>query len=66
MIIANQIIKTNHVLSVGWSLSIGKIPEKLQTNQQSSLKWYVRCALQTEKQENQHHPSASFTFHSKK
>ena len=38
MIIANQMIKTNQVLSVGWSLPIGKIPEKLQTNQQSSLK----------------------------
>ena len=65
MIVAKQTIKTNQILSVGWSLSIRKIREKLRTNQQSSLKRYVKCALQTE-QQNQHHPSASFTFHSKK
>ena len=45
MIIAKQRIKTNQILSVGWSLSIGKIGEKLQTNQHSSLKRYVKCAL---------------------
>ena len=66
MIVAKQTIKTNQILSVGWSLSIRKIREKLRTNQQSSLKRYVKCVLQTEKQQNQHHPSASFTFHSKK
>ena len=65
MIVAKQTIKTNQILSVGWSLSIRKIREKLRTNQQSSLKRHVKCALQTE-QQNQHHPSASFTFHSKK
>ena len=29
MIIAKQVNKTNQILSVGWSLSIGKIREKL-------------------------------------
>ena len=29
MIIAKQMNKINQILSVGWSLSIGKIPEKL-------------------------------------
>ena len=48
MIIAKQVNKTNQILSVGWSLSIGKIREKLWTNQQSSLKGYVKCALQIE------------------
>ena len=32
MIVDKQIIKTNQVLSVGWSLSIGKIWEKIRTN----------------------------------
>ena len=41
-------IKTNQVLSVGWSLSIGKIREKLQTNQWQSMKRYVKCAIQSE------------------
>ena len=48
MIIAKQMIKTNQILSVGWSLSIEKIWKKLQTNQQSSLKQYVKYAIQTE------------------
>ena len=47
-------IKTNQISSVGWSLSIRKIWEKLQTNQQPSLKWYVKCAIQSENQQNQH------------
>ena len=66
MIIAKQMIKANQILPVGWSLSIGKIGEKLWTNQQPSLKRYVKCALQSENQQNQHRPSASFTFHVKK
>ena len=53
-------------MSVGWILSIGKIREKLWTNQQPSLKRYVKCALQSENQQNQYRPSASFTFHVKK
>ena len=66
MIVAKQMIKTNQILSVGWSLSVGKIREKLRTNQQPSLKRYVRCAKQSENQQNEHRPSASFTFHAKK
>ena len=65
MIVAKQMIKTNQVLSVGWSLSIGKIREKLRTNQQPSLKRYVKCTIQSENQQNQHRPSASFTFYAK-
>ena len=65
MIVAKQMIKTNQILSVGWSLSVGKIREKLRTNQQPSLKRYVRCAKQSENQQNEHRPSASFTFHAK-
>ena len=38
-------IKTNQILSVGLSLSIGKIWEKLWTNQQPSQKRYVKCAF---------------------
>ena len=49
MILAKQIIKTNQILSVGWSLSVEEIREKLRTNQQPSLKRYVRCAIQSEK-----------------
>ena len=59
-------IKTNQVLSVWWNLSSGKIQEKFRANQQPSLKWYVKSAIQSENQQNQHHPSASFTFHAKK
>ena len=59
-------IKTNKVLSVGWSLSIGKIREKLRTSQQPSLKRYVKCAIKSENQQNQHRPSTSFTLHAKK
>ena len=66
MIIAKQMIKTNQILSVGCSLSIGKIQEKLWTNQQPPLKWYVKCAKEGENQQNQHHLSASFTFLAKK
>ena len=29
MIVAKQMIKTNEILSAEWSLSVGKIPEKL-------------------------------------
>ena len=65
MIVAKQMIKTNQILSVGWSLSVEEIREKLRTNQQPSLKRYVRCAIQSENQQNEHHPSASFTFHAK-
>ena len=54
MIVAKQMIKTNQILSVGWSLSVGKIREKLRTNQQPSLKRYVRCAIQSENQQNEH------------
>ena len=56
-------IKTNQVLSVGWSLFTGIIWEKLWMNQQPSLRLYVKCAIQSE---NQHHPSAPFIFHAKK
>ena len=66
MIVAKQMIKTNQVLSVGWSLSVGKIRENLRTNQQPSLKCYVKCAIQSENQQNEHCPSASFTFYAKK
>ena len=59
-------IKTNQILSVGWSLSIGKIWENLWTNQQPSLKWYVKYTIKSESQQNQHRPSAFFTFHAKK
>ena len=59
MIVAKQMIKTNQ------SLSIGKIREKLRTNQQPSLKRYVRCAIQSENQQNQHR-ELFFTFHAKK
>ena len=60
MIVAKQMIKTNQILSVGWSLSVEEIREKLRTNQQSSLKHYVKCAIQSENQQNAHHPIASF------
>ena len=53
-------------MSVGWSLSVGKIQEKLWMNQQPALKWYVKCAIQGENQQNQHCPSASFMFYAKK
>ena len=41
-------IKTNQILSVGWSLSIGKF----RVNQQPSLKRYVKCAIQSESTES--------------
>ena len=66
MIVAKQMIKTNQILSVGWSLSVGKIREKLRTNQQPSLKRYAKCAIQSQNQQNEHRTSASFTFHAKK
>ena len=66
MILAKQMIKTNQILPVGLSLSIGKIGEKFWMNQQPSLKWHVKCALQRENQQNQYLPSTSFTFHVKK
>ena len=66
MIVAKQMIKTNQILSAEWSLSVEKIREKLRTNQQPSLKRYVKCAIQSENQQNEHRPSASFTFHAKK
>ena len=66
MIVAKQMIKTSEVLSVGWSLSIGKIREKLWTNQQPSLKQCVKCAIQSKNQQNQHLPNQCFTFHAKK
>ena len=59
-------IKTNQILSLGWILSVEKIWEKLRPNQQPSLKRYVKCAIQSENQQNEHRPSASFTFHAKK
>ena len=65
MIVAKKMIKTNQILSVGWSLSVGKIREKLRTNQQPSLKRYVKSPIQSENQQNEHRPSASFTFHAK-
>ena len=66
MTVAKQMIETNQVLQVGWSLSIYKIRGKLRTNQQPSLNRYVKCAIQGENQQNQHRPIASFTFHAKK
>ena len=66
MIVAKQMIKTNKILSVGWSLSVGKIQEKLRTNQQPSLKCYVKCAIQSENQQNEIRPSASFNLNAKK
>ena len=45
MIIAKQMTKTNQILPVGWSLSIGKTRKELGTNQQPSLKRYVKCSL---------------------
>ena len=66
MIVAKKMLKTNQILSVGWSLSVGKIREKLRMNQQPSLKRYVKGAIQSENQQNEHRPSASFTFHAKK
>ena len=66
MIVAKQMIKTNQILSAEWSLSVEKIREKLRTNQQPSLKRYVKCAIQSENQQNEHRPSASFTFYAKK
>ena len=65
MIVAKQMINTNQVLSVGWSVSIGKNQKKLRTNQQPSLKRYVKCAIQSENQQIQH-LSTSFSFHAKK
>ena len=65
MITAIQMIKTNQNLLVGWSLSYGKIQEKLWMNQQPSLKQYVKCDIQSENEQNQNRPSASFTFHAK-
>ena len=62
MIVAKQMIETNKVLSAGWSVSIGKIREKLQMNQQPSLKRYVKCAIPSENQQNQHLLSVSFTL----
>ena len=50
MIVAKQMIKTNQILPVGWSLSIGKNREKLWPNQQPSLKQYVKFAIQSENQ----------------
>ena len=58
-------IKTNQISSAGWILSIGKIRKKLWTNQLPSLKWYVKYVIQSENQQNEHRPSASFTFHAK-
>ena len=66
MLVTNQITKTNHTFSVGWSLSVGKNRERLQTNQQPSLNHYVKCAIKSENQQNERRPSASFTFHAKK
>ena len=57
MIVAKQMIKTNQMLSVGWSLSIEKILKKIQANQQPSLKWCVKCAIQSDNQQNQHCPA---------
>ena len=65
MIVIKQMINTNQVLSVGWSLSNGKNRKKLQMNQQPSLKRYVKCAIQSENQQIQH-LSTSFSFHAKK
>ena len=45
-------IKTSQILSVGWSLFIGEIREKLQTNQQPSFKQYVKCAIKSENQQD--------------
>ena len=40
---AIQRFHCNQFLSVGWSLSIGKIREKLWTNQKPSLEQYFKC-----------------------
>ena len=66
MIVAKQTIKTNQVLPVGWSLSIGKVREKLRTNRQPSLKRYVKSAIQSQNQQNHYCKSTSFVFHAKK
>ena len=52
MITTKQIIKTNQILSVGWSLSIGKIWENLWTNQQPSLEWYIKYTMKSENKIN--------------
>ena len=66
MIVAKQTIKTNQVLPVGWSLSIGKVREKLRTNRQPSLKRYVKSVIQSQNQQNHYCESTSFVFHAKK
>ena len=57
-------IKTNQILVVGWSLSVGKIWKK--TLNESEVITEAKYTLQSENQQNQHRPSASFTFHVKK
>ena len=63
MIITKQMIKTNQILSIGWSVSIEKVQIKLWTNQQPALKRYVLCAIQSKNQQNPLLPNASFTLH---
>ena len=50
-------IKTNQILSVGWSLSIGIIRGIFEANQYQSLKRYVKCSIQSQNQQNHHRPS---------
>ena len=65
MIIAKQMIKNNQILSVGMESFYWKNSRK--TNESAVItEWYGKCVIQRENQQNQHRPSASFTFHAKK
>ena len=66
MIVAKQMIKINQLLPVGWSLSIGKIWEKLRTL--SAAITEVICQMCHAKWESAEltSPSTSFTFCAKK
>ena len=59
MIIAKQMIKTNQILSVGMESFYWKNLRKTAVITER----YSKFAIQSENQQSQHHPSASFTFH---
>ena len=59
MIIAKQMIKTNQILSVGMESFYWKNSRKTAVITER----YNKFAIQSENQQSQHHPSASFTFH---
>ena len=62
MIIAKQMIKTNQILSVGMESFYWKNSRK--TNKSAVItERYSKFVIQSENQQSQHHPSASFTFH---